>query len=134
MANGSCECGCGKPAPLWKRTQKTLGRIEGSPARFIKGHCNRTHGRRQSPEYASYRSAKNRCTNPKSQDWENYGGRGIKFLFTSFEQFFAVLGPRAAGTTLDRYPNNDGNYEPGNVKWSTLSEQNKHRRPWKKAA
>lgn len=36
-----CECGCGLPAPLWKATARTLGRIKGQPARFINGHCNR---------------------------------------------------------------------------------------------
>jgi hypothetical protein len=63
----------------------------------------------------------------------DYGGRGIKFLFDSFEQFFAELGPRPKGKTLDRIEN-DGNYEPGNVQWATPTEQLAHRRPYKKAA
>jgi hypothetical protein len=75
------------------------------------------------PEWHSYNAAKTRCTNPKRSCWSDYGGRGIQFLFTSFEQFFVELGPRPAGTTLDRYPNNDGNYEPGNVRWATRKEQ-----------
>jgi hypothetical protein len=75
-----------------------------------------------SREYRSYQAAKFRCSNPKCCKWQYYGGRGIKFLFTSFEQFFAELGPRPTGTTLDRIEN-DGNYEPGNVRWATWHEQ-----------
>ena len=74
------------------------------------------------PEYQAYKSAKNRCSNPKSSGWNNYGGRGIRFLFESFEQFYAELGPRPIGKSLDR-KDNDGNYEPGNVRWATPSEQ-----------
>jgi hypothetical protein len=64
-------------------------------------------------------------------NYTNYGGRGIQFLFDSFEQFYAEIGPRPAGLTLDRI-HNDGHYEPGNVRWATRSEQNRNRRRWKK--
>ena len=59
----------------------------------------------------------------------DYGGREIQFLYASFEQFFADLGPRPPGTTLDRIDNDD-DYKVGNCKWSTLKEQaaNKRRR------
>ncbi|HWY20028.1 MAG TPA: hypothetical protein VNX26_02345 [Candidatus Acidoferrum sp.] len=93
----------------------------------LKGGNNRTHGMWKSPEYTAYTHAKQRCTNPRCVDWPDYGGRGIKFLFTSFEQFFAELGPRPEGLSLDR-KNNDGNYEPGNVRWATASEQQKNQR------
>ncbi len=79
------------------------------------------------PEHIAYRHAKGRCSNPTDVAWKDYGGRGIKFLFTSFEQFFAELGPRPEGKSLDRI-NNDGNYEPGNVRWATHSEQVKNQR------
>jgi hypothetical protein len=66
----------------------------------------------------------------------NYGARGIRFLFTSFEEFFAELGPRPEGKdangkalcSLDR-KNNDGHYQPGNVRWATASEQRSNQRP-----
>jgi hypothetical protein len=79
------------------------------------------------PEYQAYQDAKKRCTIPTNKNWSGYGGRGIKFLFTSFEQFFAELGRRPEGKTLDRI-NNDGNYEPGNVRWATPLEQIHNRR------
>lgn len=74
------------------------------------------------PEYDAYNSAKERCLVPTRKGYKDYGGRGIKFLFTSFEQFFKEIGPRPKGKTLDR-KDNDGNYEPGNVRWATLKEQ-----------
>jgi hypothetical protein len=85
------------------------------------------HGRRQTLEYVAYQSAKKRCSNPKTAKWKYYGGRGIKFLFENFEQFYAELGDKPAGYTLDRI-NNDGHYEPGNVRWATWSVQQGNKR------
>jgi hypothetical protein len=85
-------------------------------------------GRRRSPEITAYTRAKQRCINPNHHKWKDYGGRGIKFLFTSFDQFYKELGPRPQGKSLDRFPNNDGNYEPGNVRWATRSEQELNKR------
>jgi len=85
------------------------------------------HHKAGTPEYRSYSHAKNRCTNPQNLAWENYGGRGIKFRFASFEEFFAELGARPPGTSLDRI-DNDGNYEVGNVRWATPEVQANNRR------
>jgi hypothetical protein len=75
-------------------------------------------------EYHSFAGAKARCNNRKHPKYKDYGGRGIKFLFKSFEQWFSEVGPKPSPKhSLDRYPNNDGNYEPGNVRWATQSEQ-----------
>ena len=74
-----------------------------------------------------YRWAKSRCTNKNVAQYKDYGGRGIKFLFKSFEEFLEELGPRPAGYSLDRI-NNDGNYEPGNLRWITTTIQNINQR------
>ncbi len=88
------------------------------------GQCRRG---KVTPEHRAFRDAKQRCDNPNHARYADWGGRGIRFLFVSFEQFFAELGPRPPGMTLDRI-NNDGNYEPANVKWSTRSEQSRNQR------
>jgi hypothetical protein len=86
------------------------------------------HGAWGTPEYISFAHAKARCTDSSAKQYADYGGRGIKFLFESFEQFFAELGPRpTAQHTLDRR-NNDGHYAPGNVRWATRKEQASNRR------
>ena len=122
-----CECGCGEPAPIAKITNTKRGHISGQPCRFIYGHNLIKHLAYGTPEYKAYWNARQRCTDPKLKCFADYGGRGIKFLFTSFEQFFAELGPRPDGMTLDR-KDNDGNYEPGNVRWATRQQQYHNRR------
>lgn len=82
--------------------------------------------------YRSWTSMRSRCTNPKTTQYENYGGRGITFCehWNSFENFLADMGERPEGTTLDRFPNKNGNYEPKNCKWSDPQEQVNNRRQY----
>ena len=71
-----------------------------------------------------------RCTNERAANFKYYGGRGIRVCQQwrdSFEAFLADMGERPEGKTLDRI-NNDGNYEPGNCRWATWSEQRRNRR------
>lgn len=72
-------------------------------------------------EYRIWGHMKDRCSNPRSHAYPDYGGRGIVVCadwVASFENFFAYLGKRPSRLhTLDRI-NNDGNYEPGNVRWA----------------
>src|SRR5258708_1547249 len=126
-----CKCGCGEPAPISKQTQRFKGHVKGQPIGYINGHNARgkgngtfKHGMSRTPEYTAWDNARNRCsTNPKVRYWKDYGGRGIKFLFTNFEQFFKELGPRPSPEhSVDRIEN-DGHYEPGNVRWATPKEQ-----------
>ena len=75
-----------------------------------------------------------RCSTPSADVHGNYRGRGICVApeWTGpdgFERFFAHIGARpSARHSVDRYPNNDGNYEPGNVRWATATEQARNRR------
>lgn len=86
-----------------------------------------TKWRSQTPEYRAYQDAKQRCTNQNCARYYTHGGRGIKFLFSSFDEFFAAVGPRPDGMTLDRI-DNDGHYETGNLRWATPSQQMSNRR------
>jgi hypothetical protein len=67
-----------------------------------------------------------RCTNPKNPDYQQYGGRGIEFRFTSPTELVAAIGMRPAGMTLDRI-DSGGHYEVGNVRWATPKEQANNR-------
>jgi hypothetical protein len=84
------------------------------------------------PEYRVYMGMLDRCRNPNNKHYHRYGGRGIKVCDKwqkGFWFFYEDVGSRPSpGHSLDRYPNNDGNYEPGNVRWATPKEQQRNRR------
>jgi hypothetical protein len=80
--------------------------------------------------------AKQRCNNPSNAAYERYGGRGIKFCFSSNEEAMrwiaANLGPRPSRKySIDRIDNNR-HYEPGNLRWATPSEQNRNKRLYRR--
>ena len=95
------------------------------------GHCkNGTHSR----TYKSWNGMKQRCYNINNPNWPEYGRRGIEVCERwkdSFLNFLEDMGERPEGTTLDRYPNVNGNYEPGNTRWATPKQQAEARRPSK---
>ena len=88
-------------------------------------------GRPNQKERSAYNAMLHRCLNPNSLAWKNYGGRGIKVYEPwqdSFEVFFRHIGAAPSRDhSLDRI-DNDGNYEPGNVRWATKSMQARNRR------
>lgn len=91
---------------------------------------NHKHGMSNTPTYHSWHNMLQRCENPNYPEYKYYGGRGIVVCarWHDFRNFFADMRIRPSGLTLDR-KNNDGNYEPGNCRWSTLKEQRVNSRP-----
>lgn len=94
-----------------------------------------THGMTNTPEYRSWASMIQRCSNPNGEKFRYYGGAGVR-VFTrwlnSFEEFLKYVGKRPTSDhSLDRYPDPNGNYEPGNVRWATKSQQMRNRRTTK---
>jgi hypothetical protein len=125
-----CVCECGRESSVGGTE---LGRGKSQSCR----HCaQQSHGMSRSSEYGSWESMIRRCTNPHDAAWKYYGGRGITVCdrwLHSFENFFADMGPRPEGMTLDRRDNDRG-YSPDNCRWATWAVQIANRRPWGKRA
>ena len=93
-------------------------------------HPNTKHGMEATVEYSAWQAAKNRCFNPRYVRFDCYGGRGITMCDewrSDFAAFYSHMGPRPIGTELDRI-NNNGNYEPGNCRWTDRRTQNLNQR------
>ena len=135
----NCVCECGREfvtsgASLRSGRTKSCGCYVLEVLKTNKLSHGHIVGGKPSPTYNSWLAMKKRCLNPNQKGYNHYGGRGVVIhteWITSFAQFLADMGDRPAGMTLDRIDCN-GNYEPTNCKWSTISEQNANQRRWKR--
>lgn len=131
-----CICVCGRET-LVPRGRLLRGQTKscGCKKRELVGASKLKHGHFvggvTSPTRTSWTAMIGRCSNPKNVKWKYYGALGVRVCerWLSFENFLADMGARPTGTTIDRYPNNAGNYEPGNCRWATSIEQRHNRRP-----
>lgn len=138
-----CRCDCGTVGQ-WRLNSLRSGNTtscgcaqrEGATSRCL-SRTKHGHSRRsgESPEYVVWQNMLRRCRDPNNKRWARYGGRGISVhaaWVASFAAFLRDVGPRPSPAhTLDRV-NNDGNYEPGNVRWTTCDKQagNKSNTRW----
>lgn len=112
LMNGQQSCGCEKGNLISKNRS--------------------VHGMVGTRIYKIWDGMKERCSNPNHISYARYGGRGIKVCkewVKSFPSFYEYVGDPPSNThSIDRFPNNDGDYEPGNVRWATPKEQAANRR------
>ncbi len=137
LSTSICKCACGTVATILNkcllravRPTESCGCLQkerASAAQHKHGFSKRS-GR--SPTYKSWTDMIQRSTNPNSPHWMNYGGRGIKVCdrWRSFETFLADMGDCPKGLEIDRWPDKNGNYEPGNCRWATTIQQGRNKR------
>lgn len=132
-----CRCECGRIALVWADSLRTgMSRSCGCLQKEWVTARNTTHGHamggKETKGYLAWHDAKHRCFNPRNKQYRNYGGRGITMAaewVNDVAAFLAHIGPAPGPEySVDRI-NNDGHYEPGNVRWATPQEQRANQRP-----
>jgi hypothetical protein len=130
-----CICDCGTVRSIrecWLHSGESIscGCVASLTCRTRRhGHCDADNNY-ASPEYRTWAAMHKRCINPNQGNYKNYGGRGIVVCahWREFTNFLADMGRRPSPDhSIDRYPNNRGNYEPGNCRWATREEQSFNR-------
>jgi hypothetical protein len=136
----ACTCDCGNTIVvntsniIAKTGTRSCGCLSSEQARYnalnILPQCLTKHGKSGTRTHRIWRGMKTRCFNVNHPAYGDYGGRGITVCDQwkdSFEAFLSDMGECPEGHSIDR-ANNDGNYEPGNCRWASRSEQARNTR------
>lgn len=140
-----CLCSCGNTT--WVKISNFRKRSSGDKTKYMVESCgcllttfnkktHTRHGLADNQFYKAYYSAKGRCQLNKNASYKRYGGLGVKFLFTSFNEFKKTMYKSylehvekygKKNTSLDRI-DCYGDYKPDNCRWATWSQQNLNKR------
>jgi hypothetical protein len=137
-----CRCACGKETDcllgnLRQGFTRSCGARGCKLPRFrpVKhGHSGKPRKRvRPTPTYSSWNAMHCRCENPNASNYRLYGALGVRVCARwsgehGFSNFLRDMGERPPSTTLDRYPNRNGDYSPDNTRWATRKQQQRNRR------
>ena len=132
-SNWLCVCDCGATREVaGKSLRNGSSRSCGCLQKELISSRNMVHGHYHTKIYGVWSLAKDRCNNPKCKHFKDYGGRGIKMCnewSDNFEKFYiwSLGNGYSENLTIDRKDNN-GNYEPGNCRWITMTDQQSNKR------
>ena len=131
-----CKCDCGKEVTVQGNSLRQGNRKYCGHGCKYKNEKHIKHGLSHVPEYTAWKGMIYRCYKPKNKRYNDWGGRGISVVEkwrdtnNGFINFLNYIGYRPSKEhSIDRI-NPNGNYEPGNVRWATKTEQAINRRKY----
>lgn len=128
-----CDCGRESVLPIkrvWSGNTSSCGCVRSEMV--VRKNTKHGHGTRDGRgiEYRVWKAMRQRCNDPNAENYYKYGAKGVRVCerWNDFEKFLEDVGPAPSlKHSVDRFPNRRGDYEPGNVRWATASEQARNR-------
>lgn len=126
----TCQCDCGGVSAVpTGRLRSGNTKSCGCRKRAVLGESTTKHGKAGTRAHRIWKAMNNRCNNPATPRYKDYGGRGIKVCrrWKDFSDFLADMGEPPEGHSIERRKNNKG-YSPANCYWASTEEQNLNKR------